>query len=194
MMSKLMIIIATGTLFSCETLNPAIYERNVDEKSGVASDIDIPIEDPLEEVKERLRQSRGNIYSIVHDIFNKNFSERNILDLLRYCIDEIDKKVVKKRDSKGWTLLHHAIRRNYFSIVFLLLVCNSNVNAQDLLGNTPLHYAVNRNNLKITKLLIQNGADVNAQNLFGNTPLHYALEQCSLMMTAFDKTHNSDNS
>jgi ankyrin repeat protein len=86
--------------------------------------------------------------------------------LLHYGAD------LSRRDEKGWTLLHYAIRESNTDIVELFLRKGMDINAKDKYGYTPLHWAVTNNDKKMVEALVSRGADVNARNLQGNTPLY----------------------
>ncbi|MDP0590317.1 MAG: ankyrin repeat domain-containing protein [Candidatus Endonucleobacter bathymodioli] len=98
-------------------------------------------------------------------------------------------------DSKGYTLLHHAIRNGRIDTMHILLESGANVNVTNASGSTPLHYAAshhmclrppnrisreeaisieNSETMQMVNSLIINGADVDIKNNKGKTPLHNA--------------------
>ncbi|XP_042208914.1 uncharacterized protein LOC121857104 isoform X2 [Homarus americanus] len=83
------------------------------------------------------------------------------------------------RDSRGWTLLHHAVYKGTQKICELLLECGANVNAADDHGRTPLLLAAYRGEHQIMQILMEEGADINAQDWMGHTPLHWAAKEGS---------------
>nr|XP_027239378.1 ankyrin repeat and SOCS box protein 8-like [Penaeus vannamei] len=78
------------------------------------------------------------------------------------------------RDSRGWTLLHHAVYKGAHEIAQLLIENGANVNASDRHDRTPLLLACYRGNHQIADLLLEAGAEVNVQDWAGQTPLHWA--------------------
>lgn len=77
----------------------------------------------------------------------------------------------------GWSLLHHAVNKAFYSIVALLLLEGINKNEQtQQMKSTPLHLAVLKNLEEVTQLLLEQGADPNLVDDDLYTPLHYATE------------------
>ena len=84
-------------------------------------------------------------------------------------------------DGKGWTALHHAVRRwkdwdikQIAPQLQMLVDHGANVNAKDRVGATPLHYALAQWDLNRAGIsfLLGHGAQTNAMDLQGCTPLH----------------------
>ncbi|MEO1300764.1 MAG: ankyrin repeat domain-containing protein [Bacteroidota bacterium] len=83
-------------------------------------------------------------------------------------------------DDTGYTLLHHALKRQVpLSIISLLLVGGADVNAMDDLGNTALHLAVLGENpdIALVELLMKHGADPDIYNRYKQVPMHMAVQR-----------------
>jgi endonuclease YncB( thermonuclease family) len=85
---------------------------------------------------------------------------------------------VNAKDGKGWTPLHWACFKEYYSSYYkesieFLISKGADVNAKDELGKTPLHIACRVGNKKIVELLLSKNADVNAKDKSDQTPLNY---------------------
>lgn len=106
-------------------------------------------------------------------------------ELLTYLLDR--KLDVKEVDSKGKTVLMHAICRNNQALVEKI-ISEVPVNATDKKGRTAVHYAVrpfklgSYENLFILELLAKRKANLNQKDTKGKTPLHFACLQKSGFM------------
>ncbi|KAH7321336.1 hypothetical protein B0I35DRAFT_212192 [Stachybotrys elegans] len=87
-----------------------------------------------------------------------------------------DSQEAKHLDSKGRTILWHAVCGGSFEIIELLVNLDRQaVSKPDKHGMTPLHVACRKGDAKVAKLLLLAGADPNARtNAPGLTPAHYA--------------------
>ncbi|WP_395463440.1 ankyrin repeat domain-containing protein [Wolbachia endosymbiont of Cantharis cryptica] len=84
-------------------------------------------------------------------------------------------KNINKRDEKGKTILHYAVRIPDQKTVKLLVEKGADVNATDSRGFTPLHCAALAKRLENVKVLIRSGAEVNAtEGISKYSPLHFA--------------------
>jgi hypothetical protein len=78
-------------------------------------------------------------------------------------------------DEKGWSLLHHAVRKNNIELVKLLIKrYSANVNqATAIFRITPLHLACALGRSDIFDVLIDNKANANLTTSSGATAVHY---------------------
>ena len=88
-----------------------------------------------------------------------------------------------KKDSWGWTALHHSADGGHLDVVqHLVKGCGCDVNDRSndrsIVGHTPLHLAAEGGHLDVVQYLVAHGADVMATDNHGNTPLHSAC-QCN---------------
>ena len=82
-----------------------------------------------------------------------------------------------KKDSWGWTALHHSAAGGHTDIVqHLVKGCGYNVNDRNNVGFIPLHYAAWEGHLDVVQYLVAHGADVMATDKYGATPLHAACQ------------------
>ncbi|XP_043483531.1 ankyrin-1-like [Leptopilina heterotoma] len=86
-----------------------------------------------------------------------------------------------KRDGRGNTPLHLAIRENQPEL-FNLLLEDSNLNAKNLNDESPLHYTVLYNRPEFAKSLLGNGAFIEEKDRYGKTPLYVALSKGNVQM------------
>ncbi|XP_076045342.1 uncharacterized protein LOC143027732 isoform X6 [Oratosquilla oratoria] len=98
------------------------------------------------------------------------------------------------RDSRGWTLLHHAVYKDSLSITQVLLECGAYVDAGDDHGRTPLLLAAYRGSTDIVEVLLDAGANVDARDWHGNTPLHWAAREGSIDTVQLLLKENPDTS
>ncbi|XP_043472692.1 putative ankyrin repeat protein RF_0381 isoform X2 [Leptopilina heterotoma] len=87
---------------------------------------------------------------------------------------EIAKLFTTKRDGRGNTPLHLAIRENQPE-AFNLFFEDSNLNARNLKDERPLHYAALYNRPEFARKLIDNDASIGVKDSKGKTPLDAAL-------------------
>ncbi|XP_065834508.1 uncharacterized protein [Oscarella lobularis] len=91
------------------------------------------------------------------------------------------KQSPRRVDSKGYSPLHHAVRRCYIDCMRLLLDdgrINVDARTKDT-GSTPLHLCLSsklrrRDRLRMVEMLIEKGANVNSCRRGQLTPLHIA--------------------
>ncbi|OEY86603.1 hypothetical protein BIY23_02750 [Wolbachia pipientis] len=81
---------------------------------------------------------------------------------------------INKKDTKGDTVLHLAVKFTYAKTVKLLIARGADVNSRGSEKETPLHKATLLGRVQNVKLLIEKGADVNAKNHNGYTAIHLA--------------------
>ena len=80
---------------------------------------------------------------------------------------------IEVRDSKGQTVLFHAIKAKQIKVIrWLLETAKANVHAVDKDGLSPLHIAVRCNNFDAVSLLLNFEADVNARSGLHLAPIH----------------------
>jgi ankyrin repeat protein len=79
---------------------------------------------------------------------------------------------VNKKNDKGETALHLAVRSGFHLISAYLVEHKADVNLQNKRRETPLHCAILKGDDKVCEHLIEHGANVN-EELFG-TPMHVA--------------------
>jgi ankyrin repeat protein len=107
---------------------------------------------------------------------------------------------INKRDKKGRTILHYAVRDSDQKTVKLLIKKGADINSADVGGYVPMHLAVMGKQLKNVKELINSGANVNIVERNGeNTPLHFAcmvgeVEIVKELIRAGAKTDQPDKS
>ncbi|XP_057336441.1 putative ankyrin repeat protein RF_0381 [Microplitis mediator] len=92
--------------------------------------------------------------------------EHNNIKIARLIVKH--KNFGKKYDQ---SLLHMAVKKNYFAMVLLLLDNGADVNEYDDDRLAPIHHAIIENNNDILESLIDYGADINARNKYGETPV-----------------------
>ncbi|CAG7817107.1 unnamed protein product [Allacma fusca] len=83
---------------------------------------------------------------------------------------------INKRNAKGETVLHIAVRTGKLEKVKDLIENGAEIDAKDFAGWAPLHEAINAktSTLEMVQLLCNSGADVNALGMSNETPLHEA--------------------
>ena len=82
-----------------------------------------------------------------------------------------------KKDSAGWTALHHSAAGGQLDVVHQLVKeCGCDVNVRNNGGFTPLHFAARWGHLDVVQYLVAHGADVMATANYGTTPLHDACQ------------------
>lgn len=81
------------------------------------------------------------------------------------------------QDSKGATLLHHAVQKDPKSVEWVCKHTTQLGLETDYKGNTPLHYAVTTKTIdwKIVSMLIEHGADLDKKNHKKHTPRNMLL-------------------
>ncbi|XP_063666430.1 ankyrin repeat domain-containing protein 31 isoform X8 [Pan troglodytes] len=82
---------------------------------------------------------------------------------------------INKRNARGESQLHLAVRRGNLSLVKALIESGADVNLNDNAGWTPLHEASNEGSIDIIVELLKAGAKVNCENIDGILPLHDAV-------------------
>lgn len=68
------------------------------------------------------------------------------------------------------TCLHWAVKRSQLPILEMLLTCNCDINARDILGRTPLFLAAKANNFEAVKELLLNKANPMIKDNYGTSP------------------------
>lgn len=103
---------------------------------------------------------------------------RNSNETFSSSLKELKKnayKNINKKDKKGRTILHYAVRESGLKTVRLLIKKGADINSADVGGYVPMHLAVMGKQLKNVKELINSGANVNVVECNGKcTPLHFA--------------------
>ena len=98
--------------------------------------------------------------------------EGNVKAVRQHIGDGLD---VNKKDTNGFTPIHHAAKYGQNDIIIILVNSGANINATrnntKRRGITPLHDA---NQKSTVELLIEKGANVNSKCDNGSTPLHSA--------------------
>ena len=107
--------------------------------------------------------------------------------MLEVHIKNCPYEIVKQKDEKGFTLLHHAVLKCIPGKVEKLLQLAKKiqkaedhdikawVNSRTLQDQfTPLHLASFKGNMDAVHTLMKNGADKDAENFFGLNMLHVA--------------------
>jgi len=82
-------------------------------------------------------------------------------------------------DSSGTPVIFHAVTRNQYAVVKLLLDHKGRVDILDAGRNTPLQMASRSGYTRIMKLLLDRGANVNHADSERNTALHLAAQKGS---------------
>ncbi|QOD38533.1 ankyrin repeat domain-containing protein [Candidatus Wolbachia massiliensis] len=131
-------------------------------------------------------------------LFIRNSNEtfnRSLKELAKNSYENINKK-----DKKGRTILHYAVRESDPKTVRLLIKKGADVNSKDVGGYVPMHLAVMGKRLKNVKELISSGANINVVERNGkHTPLHFAcmageVEIVKELVKAGAKTDQPDKS
>jgi ankyrin repeat protein len=98
---------------------------------------------------------------------------------------------VEKRDRKGRTPLHHAVRDESLYFIRQLLEAGADINAEDNRGHTPIDYcsiSIERGfqkRMEIMRILIEYGADFDSKDEYGYTNLHHSVEEDNIAMVEF---------
>ncbi|MBU0514598.1 MAG: ankyrin repeat domain-containing protein [Proteobacteria bacterium] len=85
-----------------------------------------------------------------------------------------DPMAIRRRNPRGETLLHLAVKQARPELVRLLLAHGAFINAQTRFGATPLHYAAYFGRPHIARILIRRGANRYAQDRWHRTALQVA--------------------
>ena len=128
----------------------------------------------------------------------KNFTRQETANLqsLHFSARTGDIDVIKEfhrqgssleaRDSKGQTVLFHAVKGKRHEIVkWLLKDGRANVQAVDKEGLTPLHVAAQVCDMKSAEILLDHKAEVNALSSRNLTPLHLVLHPEGVRLLIF---------
>ena len=84
-------------------------------------------------------------------------------------------------DGSSLTCLHHALRKNSFNVVRLLVENGANVNlVEETTGETPLHMAVKYCDDEVAFYLLDKGPDISIKDGAGNSPLHICAQYGSV--------------
>lgn len=87
------------------------------------------------------------------------------------------KAIIKVKDSKCWTPLHHAVNGNHIETATLLVKRGVDLHAEDhKFGRTALHLAAEKGFTEMGEMLIIRGASLTASGdaFYSKTPLHLA--------------------
>lgn len=133
----------------------------------------------------------------------------NVKQLLTQLPDDASReKLLRYKDSDGYTALHRACYSNRIEVVRYLVSFENNINMPNLnqlnvktdMGWTPLHSASYWNSFDSVKhLLYYANCDVNQQSNSGQTSLHLAAQQSTgretilLLLTHPNLKHNLKN-
>lgn len=81
--------------------------------------------------------------------------------------------------TKGTSVLHEAINKNFEDIIQLLLQTGADVDIPDCDGESPLHMVISQaaQLTDVARILVQKGASVNTKNSYGDTALHKAFDK-----------------
>ena len=91
--------------------------------------------------------------------------------------------LLQERDSRGWTVFHHACVTARLECAFALIEAGADVHGRTLDGTTGLHYLAKLREAdrqpisvynQLLRVVITRGAQVNAVKDNGETPLHVA--------------------
>ncbi|XP_015427158.1 PREDICTED: putative ankyrin repeat domain-containing protein 31 [Myotis davidii] len=116
-----------------------------------------------------------------HSIDNMNKELTNISQVSQREEKEISHKPemktagINKRNTRGESPLHLAVRRGDLSLMKVLIESGADVNLKDNAGWTPLHKASSEGADDIIVELLRAGANVNCEDLDGILPLHDAV-------------------
>ena len=102
---------------------------------------------------------------------------------------------MNSRQSDGWTILHHAVRRDSLEMAEYFLEKGADPNSVDVDGETVLHTAAYSENQTAVRLLLERGANVNAADEDGWTVLHAACRSGNvnlvrMLVEEFHAIHN----
>jgi ankyrin repeat protein len=84
---------------------------------------------------------------------------------------------IDAKDTRGATLLNHAVDRKHVAAVKLLLEHKADPNSKDKHSRTPMTRAIRNGSPQIVELLVKHGADVNAKDRSGRTLLMQAVDR-----------------
>ncbi|XP_014405332.1 PREDICTED: putative ankyrin repeat domain-containing protein 31 [Myotis brandtii] len=102
-----------------------------------------------------------------------NIQEQNLSKAT--CSQEMKRAGINKRNTRGESPLHLAVRRGDLSLMKVLIESGADVNLKDNAGWTPLHKASSEGADDIIVELLRAGANVNCEDLDGILPLHDAV-------------------
>ncbi|XP_078531367.1 ankyrin repeat domain-containing protein 31 isoform X2 [Lissotriton helveticus] len=86
-----------------------------------------------------------------------------------------DSTELKKRNAKGETRLHQAVRKGDLALVKTLITAGISVNQKDHAGWTAIHEASSKGFCEVISELLKVGADVNSRSLDGSMPIYDAV-------------------
>lgn len=102
--------------------------------------------------------------------------------LLSTASEELCEAALQKIDDaklltfEGESALHIAIKRDFRSVVGLLIEKGISLGSTGLLDDSALHLAAKLGRPELCKELVARGAELEAQDAFGRSPLHNAIE------------------
>nr|KAF6365757.1 ankyrin repeat domain 31 [Pipistrellus kuhlii] len=102
-----------------------------------------------------------------------NIQEQNLSKAT--CSQDMKTVGINKRNARGESTLHLAVRRGDLSLMKVLIESGADVNLKDNEGLTPLHKASSEGSDDIIVELLKVGANVNCEDLDGILPLHDAV-------------------
>lgn len=139
---------------------------------------------------EKLVKSKQNILDIANgdkriaEALHKNLSKRLLDALENEAMNEVNMLIKLDVDTdiantRGKTILMHAIDHRYFPFAKKMINEGVNVSACDLNGTNALMYASKQDSTELVELLLSKGLKINAVDKKNKTALMYALENRS---------------
>lgn len=113
-----------------------------------------------------------NVFNRIYDEFALLISRKNLNGVL-YLLTTLEDPVNYRGER---TLLHLAVRANFYELVQILLNKGANPNASDKSKISPLHDCVRFSDTKMMKLLLKYSADPRQKDSKNRTPMFVACE------------------
>lgn len=95
---------------------------------------------------------------------------------------------VEEKDTKGFTILHHAVLKGKYDFVDALMYHGADPNVENKNHETPLHIAAKLDLDEIFKLLWDYGADLDQEDYKGQTPKDIAeINHCKKVLRVIEE-------
>lgn len=141
------------------------------------------------EIVSMMQEEYGRSFNAKNQVDEFNSKHKQHVQKNSQLIEAIKSKDISKvrkilsegtspniRDKDGLSVLHLAVKLDYYAITELLLIQGANSNIKSWRnGTTPLFNAVTSNRLNITELLLKHAANPSVINTKGLSPLYFSI-------------------